>query len=53
MDEKAKIELLREALWLTKEKLEIYRLHHTGLYLGGMEYSALMKKANAALEKTK
>lgn len=39
----------RHALMLAREKLAIYRAAHGGEYLGGMEYSALMKLIDEAI----
>ena len=34
---------LRDALGSSKKKLELYRNQHSGEYIGGMEYTALIK----------
>jgi len=49
----ARIEALEEALRRAKDKLECYRKNHSGKYVGGMEYSALMQAIRAALGDTK
>lgn len=41
--------LLREKLVFAKEKIEKYRAAHGGEYVGGVEYSNLMKQIDAAL----
>ena len=42
---------LREALRHAREKLMLYRKAHSGEYIGGMEYSQLMRQIDAALAK--
>jgi len=39
----------RMALIRAREKLELYRAQHSGEYIGGMEYSALLKLIDAAI----
>lgn len=43
-------ELAREALQLSKEKLEVYRRQTNGEYAGGPEYSALVVQIDRALQ---
>ena len=38
-----------EALVLCREKLEVYRKHSSGEYLGGVEYTLLLSKMDTAL----
>lgn len=47
------MERLREALIAAKEKLELYRKHSGGEYIGSMEYCALIKMIDAALAQGK
>lgn len=44
----ARAEALSEALQDAANKLSLYRAQHSGEYVGGMEYQALMRKINAA-----
>lgn len=44
-----KVARLRDALTSAKEKLALYRKAHGGEYLGGVEYSELMRRIDAAL----
>lgn len=37
------------SLFAAKRKLELYREQHSGEYVGGMEYTALMKEIDIAL----
>ena len=46
---KAQNERLRSSLAAAKEKLSLYRCIYGGEYVGGMEYSALMKQIAEAL----
>lgn len=41
---------LRKALLLAKEKLALYRAAHGGEYVGGLEYTALVKLIDDALD---
>lgn len=41
---------MREALLLSKQKLQCYRDIHGDEYVGGFEYSALMRKIDEALK---
>jgi hypothetical protein len=41
---------MRQALLDCKEKLQLYRAQHSGVYIGGVEYMELMRRINAALE---
>ena len=43
------IRRMRQTLVLAKEKLAIYRARHSGEYVGGIEYTALMVKIDEAL----
>ncbi len=45
----AKIERLRASLEKATEKLQIFRSQTDGQYVGGMEYSALMKMIAEAI----
>lgn len=49
----AKLSLIRAALVAAKEKLQLYRDHYGSEYLGGMEFSALMRKIDSALAEFK
>lgn len=40
----------REALRAAKKKLQLYRAQHSGEYIGGMEFSALMQVIDEALK---
>ena len=40
---------LREALTAAEHKLRLYRRAHSGEYIGGMAYGALMRKIDDAL----
>lgn len=40
---------LRRVLLLCREKLVLYRKEHTGEYVGGMEYTVLLREIDAAL----
>ncbi len=40
---------LRTALGYAREKLELYRAQHSGVYVGGIEYTALMRMIDEAL----
>lgn len=40
---------LRTALGHAREKLALYRQVHSGEYVGGVEYTALMREIDAAL----
>jgi hypothetical protein len=40
----------RAALIAAKEKLMLYRAQHSGDYIGGVEYTSLMRMINRALE---
>ncbi len=44
------LEHLRNALTLAREKLKLYRAQHSGEYIGGMEYTALMQLIDEALK---
>lgn len=46
------IMLLRMALISAQEKLKIYREHTSGEYMGGSEYSVLMKLIEKVLDDT-
>lgn len=37
------IDALRTALGYAREKLELYRAQHNGEYVGGIEYTALIR----------
>jgi len=45
------IDRLRTALGYAKEKLKLYRSVHSGEYVGGIEYEALMLMIDNALER--
>jgi hypothetical protein len=49
----AEIGRLRAILRRSKEKLELYRAAHTGEYVGGTEYSVLMRQIDDALNTSK
>lgn len=40
---------VREALTNAREKLKLYRAQHSGEYIGGMEYTSLIRQIDAAL----
>lgn len=42
---------MRTALGYAKEKLKLYRSVHSGEYVGGIEYEALMLMIDNALER--
>jgi hypothetical protein len=41
--------LLSEALKQAREKLVLYRKDHSGIYIGGVEYTALIRQIDEAL----
>jgi hypothetical protein len=41
---------MRQVLLDCKEKLELYRAQHSGEYVGGVEFTRLMRKIDQALE---
>lgn len=41
---------LAEVLTQAREKLKLYRAVHSGEYLGGVEYSELMRRIDEALD---
>jgi len=41
---------LKVALGYAREKLEFYRAEHSGAYVGGIEYTALIKMIDAAMQ---
>lgn len=43
---------LCNALKAAKEKLELYRSQHSGAYIGGVEYTALIRQIDDALKGT-
>lgn len=46
---KVEIERLQATLILAKTKLELYREAHSGEYIGGMEYTMLMRQIDHVL----
>lgn len=40
----------RAALQAAKQKLQVYRAQHSGEYIGGMEYEALIRMIDEALK---
>lgn len=44
-----KADQLRTALGYAYEKLQLYRAQHSGEYIGGIEYTALMAMIDRAL----
>lgn len=40
---------LREALKVAREKLVLYRQEHSGVYIGGVEYTQLIRQIDDAL----
>lgn len=46
---RAENQKLRAALFQAAEKLALYRGTHTGEHVGGVEYTELMRRINAAL----
>jgi len=47
----AKTDRLRTALGYAREKLKLYREQHSGEYVGGIEYEALMRMIDSALNR--
>ncbi len=45
----AENERLRVTLKAAKEKLNLYRAQHSGEYIGGMEYTALIREIDECL----
>lgn len=45
-----RIKLMRTALEHAKQKLQLYRADHSGEYVGGVEYTALIAEIDAALK---
>ena len=43
--------LMREALIAARDKLQKYRMEHSGEYIGGKEYAALMRQISDAVSK--
>ena len=43
------VDALRTALGYAREKLEFYRAQHSGEYVGGIEYTALIRMIDEAL----
>jgi hypothetical protein len=43
---------LRGTLLAAKEKLRLYRAGHSGEYIGGVEYTSLMKQIDDVLDET-
>lgn len=41
---------MRQVLIDCKEKLQLYRKERSGVYVGGVEYTELMRRIDAALE---
>jgi len=48
---KQKIERLEGTLRKAREKLALYRAQHSGNYIGGLEYNALIRRIDEALDK--
>jgi hypothetical protein len=44
------IYLLEQALREAREKLKLYRAEHSGVYVGGVEYTELMSRIDALLK---
>lgn len=51
-EQRAHIAELEAVLRLAQQKLEIYRAGSAGEYTGGMEYTALIARIDAALRKS-
>jgi len=41
---------LRKVLLAARDKLKLYRQAHSGEYVGGMEYTALMREIDEAIK---
>lgn len=46
---RVRITQLENVLLQAREKLELYRAQHDGNYVGGVEYTELMRRIKAAL----
>ena len=49
IDLRGKVDRLQTALGYAREKLGLYRAQHAGNYVGGIEYTALIKMIDASL----
>jgi len=53
MTDAERINKLRTALGYAREKLALYRAEHDGSYVGGIEYAALLRLIDEALNAKK